>query len=289
MGQSTIIEAVPLTPEAFAPFGDVIENPRPDVHPSSADKQTPLPFAAVVANQGSAIKYQHVSRQINLYDQAPSGRQGSTVMNMFVCAARARIPDPPPQAPAPAPAPAPAQTSSAAEQEQLDPPHAQPSTFPLTVLERHPYTTQTFIPLTADPAARYLVIEEETQPLPVPASLPHPTDYPRPLPGAGMPDLRRVRAFVASAAAQAVTYGAGTWHAPMVALGEEETAVDFVVVQFANGVGVEDCQEVFLREGGLSSARDGVGQSHDGGLLVVLRPLTGPGGGEVGGEGKARL
>lgn len=60
-----------------------------------------------------------------------------------------------------------------------------------------------------------------------------------------MPDLRRVRAFVAHAS-QAVTYGAGTWHGPMVALGEAGTAIDFVVVQFANGVGLEDCQEVLL-------------------------------------------
>lgn len=43
---------------------------------------------------------------------------------------------------------------------------------------------------------------------------------------------------------QAVTYGAGTWHAPMVALGPQGTAIDFVVTQFASGVGVEDCQEV---------------------------------------------
>lgn len=67
----------------------------------------------------------------------------------------------------------------------------------------------------------------------------------KPLPGAGLPDLTRARAFVATAE-QAVTYGAGTWHAPMVALGEPGTALDFVVVQFANGVDVEDCQLVYL-------------------------------------------
>jgi len=39
-----------------------------------------------------------------------------------------------------------------------------------------------------------------------------------------------------------VTYGAGTWHAPMVVLGNKP--VDFVVVQFKNGVEVEDCQIV---------------------------------------------
>jgi len=43
---------------------------------------------------------------------------------------------------------------------------------------------------------------------------------------------------------QAVTYGAGTWHAPMAVIGDRP--IDFVVVQFANGVGIEDCQEISL-------------------------------------------
>ena len=46
---------------------------------------------------------------------------------------------------------------------------------------------------------------------------------------------------------QAVTYGAGTWHAPMVVIGERP--IDFVVVQFANDVGIEDCQEIVLTTG----------------------------------------
>jgi hypothetical protein len=36
-------------------------------------------------------------------------------------------------------------------------------------------------------------------------------------------------------------------HAPMVAIGK--IPIDFVVVQFANGVGIEDCQEVELVKG----------------------------------------
>lgn len=56
---------------------------------------------------------------------------------------------------------------------------------------------------------------------------------------------------------QAVTYGPGTWHAPMVVLGQE--AVDFVVVQYANGVALDDCQEVEL------TSRNG-----EEGLRVVL-------------------
>lgn len=51
-----------------------------------------------------------------------------------------------------------------------------------------------------------------------------------------------------------MTYSAGTWHAPMVVLGEQR--VDFVVTQFANGIANEDCQEVVLE---VDSMRGGVG------------------------------
>lgn len=118
--------------------------------------------------------------------------------------------------------------------------------FPVEILERHPYTTQTFIPLGISPSeaqhVRYLVVVAPSLP---PSLLD--TGFPVPdregdeLPGRGLPDLENVKAFVAHGG-QAITYGAGTWHAPMVVLGDR--AVDFVVVQFANGVGGEDCQEV---------------------------------------------
>jgi ureidoglycolate lyase len=86
-----------------------------------------------------------------------------------------------------------------------------------------------------------------------------------------MPDLCRIRTFVATAT-QAVTYGAGTWHAPMVALGDKGTdAMDFVVVQFANGVTFEDCQEVYL-EGG-SESRPGPQAGLGVRVLVKLMPL----------------
>ncbi|KAK3994649.1 ureidoglycolate hydrolase [Cladorrhinum sp. PSN332] len=228
-----IIQTEPLTRKSFAPFGDVIENPLSTLHPFAASTSSdPLPFDGISANQGSAIKYQHVSRQVNLYPQAPSGVSGLSVMNMFVCAARVSIP-----------------SSSS--------PSTNPTTFTIRVLERHPYTTQTFIPLSnpthQHKAKNYLVIVAPTLPpspsdredFPVPDKLDSP-DYPRPLPGRGMPDLSRVRAFVASSPQQAVTYGAGTWHAPMVTLGEKGDMLDFLVVQFSNGVGSEDCQEVYF-------------------------------------------
>jgi hypothetical protein len=49
-------------------------------------------------------------------------------------------------------------------------------------------------------------------------------------------------------------------HAPMVAIGKK--AIDFVVVQFANGVDIEDCQEVDIekRQDGLMVAVPEAGQ-----------------------------
>lgn len=69
-----------------------------------------------------------------------------------------------------------------------------------------------------------------------------------------MPDLSRITAFLADGS-QAITYGAGTWHAPMVVLGDRD--VDFVVVQWANGVGEEDCQEVLLEGGDVTIGIEG--------------------------------
>ncbi|KAH0420486.1 hypothetical protein CcaCcLH18_13998 [Colletotrichum camelliae] len=125
--------------------------------------------------------------------------------------------------------------------------------FRVDILERHPFTTQTFVPLAASagvPHAAYLVIVAPT--LPSTAEEEEDSSLPAPKTGGkgpGLPDLANLKAFVATPG-QAVTYGAGTWHAPMVALGPPGTAIDFVVTQFASGVGVEDCQEVVIEAQG---------------------------------------
>lgn len=75
---------------------------------------------------------------------------------------------------------------------------------------------------------------------------------------ADLPDLANVRAFLAGGG-QAVTYGVGTWHAPMVVVGEE--GVGFVVVQVANGTG-DDCEEVKVGAEGV-----------EGGVEVVVEEL----------------
>lgn len=211
-----LLDTEELRQEAFSSFGTVIENPHPSLVPSPHIQE--LPQNAVQANQGSALKYLDVTQLKDFYHSAPSGVPAKVVMNMFVCAPRKLIPS---------------QGASSIE-----------GLLPVEILERHPYTTQTFIPLGISPAdaseARYLVIVAPSLPpasndgsLPVPDA--------SGLPGRGLPDLTRIRAFVANGS-QAVTYGPGTWHAPIAVVGSKP--IGFVVVQFANGVGIEDCQEV---------------------------------------------
>lgn len=195
------ITAEPLTQEAFKAFGDVVQNPRPAIHPSQYDQHaSSLPPNAVSANQGFAIQYRNVSRIDNLYSQAP-GQDSQPAMSMFVCASR-----------------------------QISP------AFTVKFLERHPFTTQTFTPVSSS-ADCYLVIVAPTLP-------PSAADEGYPVPRQvcrGLPDLNRLKAFVATKD-QAVTYGAGTWHAPMVAMGKPGTTLDFVVSQFTNGLPAADCQ-----------------------------------------------
>lgn len=213
------LETELLSQSTFSPFGTVIENPAPSLVPSSNLKA--VPANAVQANQGSALKYLDVTHMKDFYDSAPSKQQAKAVMNMFVCAPRSLLPS---------------------QQSNIE------GLFRIEILERHPYTTQTFIPLGLPASeaneARYLVIVVPSLPpsstdatLPVPAS----TANNGPLPGRGLPDLQKIRAFIANGS-QAVTYGAGIWHTPMVVIGKKP--ISFVVVQFANGVGIEDCQEV---------------------------------------------
>ncbi|CAD6580755.1 MAG: hypothetical protein ASARMPRED_000314 [Alectoria sarmentosa] len=122
--------------------------------------------------------------------------------------------------------------------------------FDVQVLERHPFTTQTFIPLaspsttTISSAGQAIIIVAPTLPNPPrpPPSPPTLTPYFPQLQSKqnGPPDLQRLKAFLAEPG-MGVTYGVGTWHAPMVVVGQR---VDYVVVQHISGRGEEDCQEV---------------------------------------------
>jgi ureidoglycolate lyase len=339
----------PLTPSAFAPFGTVISSPLPrglsTAPPATALSSLPLPHALaappILANQGSALKYSPVSPLENGYDggrgpagtgvtACPSGKRAHARMSMFSCFPREvrRVPKKKKR------------NSRHGGEEEKDEGKEDFLTdamvggdttpvFDVNILERHPFTTQTFIPLGLSSQKRvirdagdreyndgkrvrtqaiingdgrgYRILEEEegkdghgqedemeeeeepiflvlvaptlkgqsaaateittTVPPPPPPRTSNTSSSSSP-PSASSsaeqrnnnsrvlirdpPDLENLRAFVAHGG-QAVTYAAGTWHAPMVVLGRRR--VDFVVVQFVNGVEEEDCQEAAFREG----------------------------------------
>ncbi|KAF1824463.1 ureidoglycolate hydrolase, partial [Dissoconium aciculare CBS 342.82] len=245
------IPGKPTRDSDFAEFGEIVHNPA--LHELDDAK-----YQSTSANQGTATKWLDVSRLSNHYNLAPSKFPARAVMNMFVCEPRELI-----------------------HKEGAD-------VLPIKILERHPFTSQTFIPIGVSPDdvdTRYLVVVAPTLPTstrdePAKASPVYPVPQPRrrrgllerlrrgrpnlftndytptttPQPldrhgrsitpkGPGGPDLDRLQAFVLRGD-QAVTYGPGTWHAPMIVLGRR--MIDFVVVQHANDVPLEDCQEILI-------------------------------------------
>jgi ureidoglycolate lyase len=234
-GETRTITAEPLTPEAFAPFGDVLQNPRPDVHPATNPIPEDIASAAIRSEQVTAFKFHYPPTPQNLYPQAPSQTPSNTSMSVFVVASS---------------------------------PSARTS-YTLGLLERHPFTSQSFIPMVTPEGCSYLVL---VAPSLAPVELGKDFSFPlqpdekgrTTLQGSGLPDLTRIKAFVVSGR-QAVTYGAGTWHAPMVVLGPEGATMEFIAVQFANGVRNEDSQEVVF----------GASQSGEKGCIEIRIPDEG--------------
>ncbi|KAI9044552.1 ureidoglycolate hydrolase [Aspergillus affinis] len=241
----------PLTPESFAPFGTAIVSPLPrhlSAAPADLSSLPPHHPAPELANQSSALKYSPVSPLLDQYAGAcPSGRAASARMSMFCCFPRQlRTID------------------SAPHGARLQSQSQKTPVFDVRILERHPFTTQTFIPIDLSsqastrssaegPLWRADDNKEEEEPyylVIVAPTLKGQTITATTDSGSTTirdpPDLQNLRAFVARGG-QAVTYGAGTWHAPMVVVGKRR--VDFLVAQFVNGVGDEDCQEAAFGEG----------------------------------------
>jgi ureidoglycolate lyase len=89
----------------------------------------------------------------------------------------------------------------------------------LSLLEKHPFGSQAFMPLSGH---AYVVVVAM---------------------GGDMPDLSTLKCFIASAQ-QGVNYAKGTWHHPLLALQDG----DFLVVDRAGPAGEVNCVEVVLNE-----------------------------------------
>ena len=86
--------------------------------------------------------------------------------------------------------------------------------LPVTQLERHPFTAQTFLPLSQ---VRYLVVVAPSQP-------------------DGAPDLAGLRAFIAGPG-QGVVYRLGCWHHGLTVL---DAPAEFAVMMATSGQGDDD-------------------------------------------------
>ena len=157
------LTAQPITPDAYAPYGDVL-------------MAAPRGEEGLAANQGTARRFDHLAALENLRPGAQPN------MGVFRCTPRLAFPT------------------------------------RLALLEKHPASTQVFVPMNA---RRYLVV----------VAL-----------GGDAPDLSTLAAFVASGT-QAISYRPGVWHHPMIALDaetefvclawEDGTAGDCVIVRYA--------------------------------------------------------
>lgn len=183
--QVTTIPVLPLTPEAFSPFGQVIQGYSDLTAAPKGTKITP-------ANAGTASKFHKLTLLSSSY---PASSNATAGISVYRCQPLADIsPD---------------------------------GLSPLTVLERHPYTNQAFIPMGKGGAEglketgdRYLVVVAHN--------------------GADdKPDLKTLRAFWASTA-QGIVYNTAVWHQPMTVLGK---SLDLACVETQIGDGsAADCE-----------------------------------------------
>lgn len=250
-----LVRPEPLTPSAFAQFGRVVTSPLPSTVTSypSTIPQPPYPAhqpLPIPANQTTALKTSPISPLINNYPSANNSTRrvnpGTGLMSIFSSFPRQNTY---------------LNTSKSTNRQSLK--------LKVGILERHPFTTQTFCPFNYSEAAETNTTSTSTASsststqsstvgnndsdtrsymlILVAPTLASPTSKP-PNP----PSLPHLRAFIAplndpTSPTPAVTYASGTWHAPMIVLGPRR--VDFLVTQFANGVAEDDCQEVLVGSG----------------------------------------
>lgn len=192
-----LASAEPLTISSFAPFGSII---------SPNEEVAKLDDSAKNANQGTAIKILQVSKiEKGLpFQNAPN-------WNLFRCFPQSHL-------------------KRSFQDSNVG--CASIINHPIRVLEKHPHSSQTFLPMgRLETEISYLVVvalEERNT---------------------AKPDLSTLKAFTCKGN-QAVTYGAGIWHAPMIVLGQLNY-VDFGVLIYEvldQNCPQEDCVEEHYAE-----------------------------------------
>ena len=171
---SLSIPVEPLTQSSFASFGTVVDTSKSaPLRDSSAITAT---LKSSKANQGTATKYANVTPLTNFYDRSRSKTPSRPIASLFICQPRQLDPAP---------------TSTSVDK-----------LFRVEILERHPFTSQTFIPIGTSPnspnVVNYLVIVAPTLPPSIytkarEALSPYPTEKPKPT------RARRIREMFSSA------------------------------------------------------------------------------------------
>ncbi|KAH9819185.1 galactose-binding domain-like protein [Melampsora americana] len=181
------VPVLPLTRAAFAPFGSTIEaHDDPRTWPPSIQHKT--------VNFGCAEKYCDVAQIESL--KTPTGILPKSNLCIF---------------------------SSQPWPETID--GESKRSWKLKGLERHPYSSQSFIPLTPNKqvsdSSSYLVVVGSDN-------------------GDGKPDWKNLRAFLAQSD-QGITYKPNTWHAPLIAI---KKPMDFACIVNETGIAEFDCELV---------------------------------------------
>ncbi|KAJ1920393.1 Allantoicase [Mycoemilia scoparia] len=172
-----------LTPEAFAPYGQVIQ--------FKGNKNV------VTANQGTAKRANYVANLVNERDGFKVANVPMAEPNMCIFSSQPRP--------------------------------VQGGKLDLKVLERHPHSTQVFVPikqtgvkdLNPDEPCYIVVVADNG-----------PDDK---------PVMSSIKAFVATGT-QGINYNHNTWHSPMVCINK---VVDFLVLVWENKQPNQDTQEVY--------------------------------------------
>ncbi|OAA59717.1 major facilitator superfamily transporter [Niveomyces insectorum RCEF 264] len=169
----------PITQANYAPYGGII----------STDVVTDR---TVTVNNGTARRTPEVVPTVNRYAEAPSQIPARTVLNVSLASPREVQPWQDAATGSPVGAEEPASGTGAKR------------VLKIKMLERHPFSTQSFIPMGAE--VKYLVVVTRA--------------------GEDAPDLEQLHAFVASDK-QGVCYGPGVWHAPLSVIDHDAFACDY--------------------------------------------------------------
>ncbi|KAI8049008.1 ureidoglycolate hydrolase [Syncephalis plumigaleata] len=184
------LTVTPLSAQSFADYGQVI------AFPSSSDNEA----IGIAANHGTARRINHAAQLSNLRPVSSKlSCAAQPNLALFRCEPPADLRDP-----------------------------TTVTHFPLRILERHQWSTQTFLPVASTPSLHsgnggYLVVVALNGP-------------------DNRPDLSTLAAFRATAL-QGINYNANVWHHPMIAL---KTPMDFACLVWENDMTEEDCEEVNL-------------------------------------------